>query len=68
MELDVDLGQRSPARAEPFADAFAPAEPETVLKAGKPWLMHPSPRRPSANQDLFPRREAICESAGRSIV
>ena len=43
MELDVDLGQRSPARAEPFADAFAPAEPETVLKAGKPWLMHPSP-------------------------
>jgi hypothetical protein len=23
---------------------------------------------PSANQDLFPRREAICESAGRSIV
>jgi hypothetical protein len=26
------------------------------------------PKRPSANQDLFRRREAICESAGRSIV
>ena len=68
------FGPRSTARAEPFAGAFAPAEPETVLRAGKPWLMHPSSRsdllririsfrvaRRSANQPVG----ASCRSVAR---
>jgi hypothetical protein len=66
MELDVDLSRIRRPAAEGSHRTFAPAGPEAVLRARNRVDVPLKPQRPFGSHDLFPRREAICESNSRA--